>query len=324
MSRRGLGQYSLADALVSRKAKGSEWLEDLEKMIQWPLIDALLSKIHASAEGAPGYPPLAMLKILLLQQWYCLSDEAIEAAVDDRLSFRRFCGLPLDTAAPDHSTIWRFRELLARGGLAETIFEAVNAQIEARGLLVKRGTLIDASIIPAAVKPPRGDTGELSERDPEAGWTRKNDQSTYGYKVHAAIDEESGIVRRAVTTSADLGDALMVPELVMGDEDAVYADKGYDGKAQRAFIAAAGAKDRIMGRAKPGKPMPSWQKWLNRCIGAVRSSVERGFAVMKGPYGLRRMRYLGLARNGTHVHLIAAAMNLRRMRVLVQRQERCA
>ena len=323
MSRRGLGQYSLADALVSRKARGSAWLEDIEKMIQWPLLDALLVKIHANAEGAPGYPPLVMLKILLLQQWHALSDEAIESAVDDRLSFRRFCGLPLDTAAPDHSTIWRFREILARTGLAEKLFEAVNAQIEARGHLVKRGTLIDATIIPAAVKPPRGDTGELSDRDLEAGWTKKNDVSTYGYKVHAAIDEESGIVRRAITTSADLGDALMVPELVLGDEGAVYADKGYDGKAQRAFIESGGAKARIMGKAPKGKPMPHWQKWLNRCIAAVRSSVERGFATLKGPYGLRRMRYLGLARNSTNVHLAATAMNLRRMRVL-QRQARCA
>lgn len=321
MSRRGLGQYSLADALVRQRAKGSAWLEDVSKLIAWSSLDALLKPIHGSAEGAPGYPPLVVFKMLLLQQWHCLSDEGIEAAVDDRLSFRRFCGLPLDQPVPDHSTLWRFRETLGKLGLAEKLFAAVNAQIEARGLMLKTGTLIDASIVAAAVKPPKGDGGELSARDSEAGWTSKNGKSTYGYKIHAAVDEGSGLVRKTVTTSADLHDALMTPELVMGDEQAVYGDKGYDGKAQRECIEAKGVEARLMYKAHRNRPLKPWQTWFNKACASIRSGVERGFATIKCHYGLRRMRYIGLGRNATHVHLIATAMNLKRMLVLTSRRE---
>lgn len=320
MSIKSLSQPSFADAIICRNGKGTQWLEEMTRLISWSSLAALFKGFYTSTEGAPAYPPLVMVKILLLQQWYCLSDEAIEAALDDRLSFRRFCGLPLDTAVPDHSTLWRFRQRLEKAGLGKQLFEEVNRQIEARGMVLKRGTLIDASIIPAAVNGPRGKTGELSDHDPQAGWTKKNGETTYGYKVHAAVDEESGIVRRAEVTSADLHDINMGPALVMGDEQAVYADKGYDSKAFRAHIEAGGAKACVMERAKPKKKPPSWLKWLNHCWGQVRSGVERSFATMKQRYGLWRMRYIGLARNGLHVHLIATAMNLKKMMVLQRRQ----
>jgi transposase, IS5 family len=321
---RELGQVSLADALVSHRGKGSKWLEDVEKMIAWAPLAHLLSKLYRSSEGQPAWPPLVMLKALLLQQWYCLSDEAMEAALDDRLSFRRFCGLPLDMGVPDHSTLWRFRERLHKGGLGEKLFAEVNRQIEAKGLMVKRGTLIDASIVPSAVNGPKGGLGEASERDPEAGWTKKNGESTFGYKVHAAVDEETGLVRKAEVTAADLHDVNMGEALMMGDEQAVYADKGYDSEALREAVKAKGAVPRIMKRKPRGKAEPNWLKWLNRCYGAVRSGVERGFATMKGPYGLTRMAYIGRARNGLKVHLIAMAMNLKKMRVLAHRRETCA
>ena len=117
------------------------------------------------------------MKLLLLQQWYGLSDPGLEEAVDDRLSFRRFAGLPLDESVPDHSTIWRFRQELAAHGLAEALFEEINRQLDARGLIVRQGTLIDATLLQASVKPPSVKEGTVSEHDAEAGWTKKNGKS---------------------------------------------------------------------------------------------------------------------------------------------------
>ena len=132
----------------------------------------------------------------------------LEAAVDDRLSFRRFAGIPLAESVPDHSSVWRFREELSRRGLAERLLAEVNRQLDAKGLILRRGTLIDATILEAAVRPPGGDAGEVAERDPQAGWTKKNGKSRFGYKAHVAVDEGSGIVRAATLTPADVHDSV--------------------------------------------------------------------------------------------------------------------
>ena len=168
MPRRHLLQYSLADSFVKRKEKGSRWLDDIDKVIDWAPVVAVLSKVHSSSVGAPAFPPLPMFNILLPQQWYCLSDEGIEAAVGDRLSFRRFCVFPLDQAVPDHATIWRFRENLGKLGLAEAAFDTLNAKFKHRCLIVKRGTLVDATISSAAAAPPRSKAGVVSEVDRDA------------------------------------------------------------------------------------------------------------------------------------------------------------
>ena len=154
MARRQLQQYSLADSFVKRKAKGSKWLEDIDKMIDWGPIEAVLRKVHTSPVGAPPFPPLPLFKILLLQQWYNLSDEGVEAAVDDRLSFRRFCGFPLDQSIHDHATIWPFREALGKLGLAQAVFDAPHSQLEHSGPFVNCGTTIYDSIMTSPSAPP--------------------------------------------------------------------------------------------------------------------------------------------------------------------------
>src|SRR5512147_871111 len=132
MARRDLRQVSFADGLVNQRAGRNSWMDEIDKLIDWS----------------------AVVKLLLLQQWYGLSDPGLEEAVDDRLSFRRFAGLPLDESVPDHSTIWRFRQELAAHRLAEALFEEINRQLDARGLIVRQGTLIDATLLQASVKPP--------------------------------------------------------------------------------------------------------------------------------------------------------------------------
>ena len=312
MARRDFRQLGLADSIVRRRGKKSEWLDRLDTVLDWPALETIVAGIYASREGGLAYPLLTYVKLLLLQQWYGLSDEGLEAAVDDRLSFRRFAGIPLAESVPDHSSIWRFREQLARHGLAEKLLAEVNRQLDARGLILRRGTLIDATILEAAVRPPAGDAGEVSGHDPQAGWTKKNGRSRFGYKAHVAVDEGSGLVREVVMTPADVHDSVMGDGLVQGDEDAVYADKAYDDAARRKRLRKQGIEPRIMYQARRNRPLRPWQVAFNRAVAPIRAGVERLFATMKRAYGYRRVRYLGLARNDVQLQVLCSAIDLRR------------
>ena len=312
MARRDLRQFGLADGLIQRRGKKTAWLDRLDAAIDWAAVETIVAGIYASREGGLAYPLLTYLKLLLLQQWYDLSDEGLEAAVDDRLSFRRFAGIPLAESVPDHSSLWRLREQLARRGLAERVLAEINRQLDTKGLILRKGTLIDASIIEAAVKPPTGDAGEVSPHDPDAGWTKKNGKSRFGYKAHVAVDQDSALVRQAVMTPADVHDSVQADDLVQGDEDAVYADKAYDDAARRERLKARGIAPRIMYKAKRNKPLKPWQVWFNKAAAPIRAGVERVFGTMKRVYGYRRVRYRGLARNNVQLQLLGTALNLRR------------
>jgi transposase, IS5 family len=312
MARRDFRQFGLADSIVQRRGKKTAWLERLDAAIDWAAVETIVGGIYASREGGPAYPLLTYVKLLLLQQWYGLSDEGLEAAVDDRLSFRRFAGIPLAESVPDHSSIWRCREELARRDLAARLLAEVNRQLDAKGLILRRGTLIDATILEAAVRPPTGDAGEVSERDPQAGWTKKNGESRFGYKAHVAVDEGSGIVREAVMTPADVHDSVKGDDLVQGDEAAVYADKAYDSEERRTGLRERGIEPRIMYQARRNRPLKPWQAAFNKAVAPIRAGVERLFATMKRAYGHRRVRYLGLARNDVQLQALCAAINLRR------------
>lgn len=318
MSRRCFSQPSLADAFVRAYSRGGGFLEEISKTFEWSSFAVLFAQINGAVNGAPGYPPLVMFKIVLLQQWYNLSDPAAEEAVRDRLSFRRFCGIPLDCETPDHSSIWRFRQTIEKLGLAEQLLAEVNRQLDARGLIVKRGTLVDATIIEAAVKPPPHADGQVNASDPDASFTVKNDQTYFGYKAHLAVDEESGVVRQAEMTAADLHDSQRGEAMIQGDEEAYYADKAYDSKALRLKLASLGIEDGIAYKARRNKPLVDWQKWFNTTAASVRCGVERANATMKRWYGMARVRYLGLARNNCHLQFVACAMNMRRALVLMR------
>jgi len=160
--------------------------------------------------------------------------------------------------------------------------------------------------------PPGGDAGEVSPRDPQAGWTKKNGRSRFGYKAHAAVDEGSGLVREAVMTLADVHDSVPADGLVQGDEQAVYADKAYDDTARRKRLKAQGIEPRIMYQARRNRPLKPWQTAFNKAVAPIRAGVERLFATMKRAYGYRRVRYLGLARNDVQLQTMCAAINMRR------------
>jgi len=261
---------------------------------------------------------MKMFKIILLQQWYTLSDPGAEEAVRDRLSFRRFCGLPLDQETPDHASIWRFRQIVDQLGLAQALLVEANRQLDARGLIVKSGTLVDATLIAAAVRRPY-EGGGVNPRDPDARFAVKRGKTYFGYKAHLAVDEGSGLVRQAEMTSANVHDGRLAEMLIQGDEQGLFADKAYDSRAFRETLKRRGISDGVAWRVKhPRHPLQTWQIWVNAWAASIRSGVERANATMKRWYGMGRVRYLGLPRNACHLQFVALAMNMKRALVLMR------
>jgi len=312
---RQTGRPSFAEEWIPEELGRNGTLERIDAVLDWERIGAVVAGVHAAPEGRPAYPPLTMLKVMLLQQWYDASDPAMEEALRDRISFRRFAGLGWEDGTPDHSTISRFRKQLTDRGLAERAFDEVGRQLEERGLLVKQGTLVDATIIEAqARRPPisRG-PGADSETDRDAAWTRKGGGAHFGYQAHIAMDGGSGLLRKALLTPANVNESEVADRLLSGDERALYADKAYESKARRARLRSLGVKDRIMHRShKNQRALPHWQRRRNALIARVRAPVEQVFGTLKRGYGYRRVRYMGLERNATELWLKCTAYNLRR------------
>jgi transposase, IS5 family len=202
---------------------------------------------------------------------------------------------------------------LSAGLLAE-----VNRQLDRLGFVVKRGTLVDATLIAGAVRRPY-EGGGVNPRDPDARFSRKREKTYFGYKAHVAVDEESGLVRQAEMTSANVHDSRLGEALIQGDEQGFFADRAYDSQALREALDRRGLVDGIAWKVKHRRyPLEPWQKLHNAWATSVRSGVERAFATMKRWYGMGRVRYLGLARNACHLQFIAMAMNMKRGLVLMR------
>lgn len=314
-----MNQSSFVDVLLPAGLGRNHRLERITELIDWAPIERLVRTVRCGEVGRPPYSALSMFKALLLQQWYGLSDPGLEEALLDRVSFRRFCGLALDGATPDETTLCRFRNALKEARLGDELFGAIMAQLERAGFIVKKGTLIDATLIESAVRrPPSGSTPKdiesRSPHDPEANWTRRGDSRRlfFGYKAHIGVDRGSGLVRSRILTPAKTYESEVADRLILGDEKAVYADKAYEKKARRAALKARGIKDRIQHRRHKHQPvLPHWQTVHNKLIGRVRSAIERTFAQLKGRYRMRRMRYRGLTANALHLDLVLIAFNLR-------------
>jgi IS5 family transposase len=255
-----------------------------------------------------------MLKALLLQQWYRLSDADLEEAINDRVSFRKFLELSLEAASPDHTTLCRFRNRLLADGLSEKLFAEFERQLDGRGLLLKRGTMIDASLVETPHRPGARD-GSRSAVDGDAAMTaRKGQRGThYGYKIHAGVDCTSRLIRRVLVTPANINDTTPADQLVCGDEKAVYADKAYAKRARTAWLRGLRIKARIMHKSwGGGRALTIWQMRHNALIKPIRAEVEGVFATLKRWMGLQRVRYRGLIKNHSHFNLLAMAYNMKR------------
>ena len=315
MARRDYRQFSMVDALLGsgrRKQARLDRLRKIHELIAWDTIDALLAAINSAHKGADGYPPLCLFKALLLSIWYNLSDAKLEEALADRLSFRKFCCFPLDAQTPDETTFVRFRKTLRERKLFDDLFAAIGQQLDKKGLFVKQGTLIDATIVEADAKRPPVSEGEISTIDPDAGFTKKNGESYFGYKMHVGVDEGSTLIRQVEGTTADINDCLVFKGLVSGDEAFVCADKAYGSQDHRTWLLENSIADRLMYKAQKNKPLVHWQVWFNKSVAIIRSGVERIFGVGKRSYGLGRARYRGIERVRGHFFMIAMAYNLRR------------
>jgi len=312
----GLGFGDLAAERLKRETD----LDRIASLLNWGPLSYRLEKQCRKLDGRPPFPPLAMFRALLLAQWYGLSDRDLEDALCDRLSFRRFIGLGMEQATPDHSTLCRFRERLNETGLTGKLLELVNSQLEAKGLMLKRGTLIDATIVEsAAAKPLLG--SEPGERlDPDAAFLKREGKagSSYGYKAHVAVDQGSLLVRTAKLTPANVAETVVADELIIANKDggAIYADKAYDTHRRRELLRELGLADGIMHRPNKHHALTLRQRRRNAALSRLRSRVETVFAVLKRIYGFRRTRYLGLIRNQLQLTLLAICFNLRRMLVL--------
>jgi transposase, IS5 family len=314
--RRELGQLSLADGVIEAGAGRNRQLEKIAALVDWAGFERLLGEVYAAPVGRPSYGPLVLLRCLLLQQWYRLSDPGLEEALSDRLSFRRFVGLALADPVPDHSTLSRFRSELVRRGLSAPLLAELNRQLDQRGLIVKQGTLIDASLVEADGRRPRKGEPVEGRSDRDATWNAMPEKPLFGYKAHVAVDQSSGLVRRAILTPANVSDKTPFLDLVQGDERMVYADRGYESRWYRERLAEQGIADGVMRCDFQRRRLMPAEHARNRALSKVRAPVERSFAILKRWYGYRRVRYRSLLRNALQLQLLACAMNLRRALVL--------
>jgi len=241
----------------------------------------------------------------------------METALADRLSFMAFAGLALGDPTPDHSTIWRFREKLGAHGLIDKLLAEANRQIEAAGLMVRQGTLIDATLVTSAARRPRMDEGKISPTDKEArfGTTNERGRFAFGYKMHVAVDAGSGLVRDMKVTPANVQDVSVAPQLLEQAAGTVYADRGYDSDGLRAALSRRGLGDGLM-RRRRGQPLTEAEIARNHELSLVRRAVESLFGTMKRSYRMGRMRAFTQLRNATDLTLFCLAFNLRRWRVL--------
>lgn len=317
MAWKNLTQTSFADALVCTHAALEE-LDDVHNLINWSRLEQLLSQIHTKRCGEKAWPPLMMFKALLLQAWYGLSDPALEKQLARDLLFRRFVDISLSENVPDHSTFWRFRNLLEADGLYETLLEEINQQFAQKGLLIRCGevSIIDASVIEAKQNRPGKGKDGTNTQDPEAAYNVKSGsdgklKTTYGFKAHINV-EEDGFIKTYDYSAGNLHDSNVFESLFTGNEEAVYADSAYQSKAHKKRIKEKGICNRVLERAYRNKPLSEAQKQRNRMNAGVRCTVERVFGILKLHYGMAKARYLGQARNRARFGLLCLAYNMKR------------
>lgn len=302
MAHRSIGQERFGFA---GRMRSTSSLDTLAALIDWSQVAALLDQLYPAAKGEPAWPPLAMFKALLLSIWYDLSDVKLAEALDDRASFRRFCGFSGAEATPERTAFVRFRRLLVAHQLDRSLFETVTAQLKSKAVTVKTGTLVDATIIASA-----------SEDDDDARWVKhKGKRAVHGFKAHVGADADTALVEEVSVTSANINDGKAGPEALPDNPGEVFADSAYRGNHFRDAVRAKGGIPRIVATGVWARTEEEAQAWLhqwNQPIHRVRGRIEKIFGTWKRCYGLRRMRWRGLAKAAAQVHLTAIAYNLKR------------
>ena len=287
------------------------FLGEMDRVVPWTEMVALIEPHYPKAgSGRRPMPLLAMLRIHCLQQWYNLSDPAMEEWLYAVTPMRCFAGLELgEDAIPDETTILNFRRLLERHSLQEQIFALIRGQLEAKGLLLKEATIVDATIIAA----PSSTKNEKRERDPEMKSTKKGNQWHFGMKVHSGTDK-GGMVHSLAVTDASVHDSQKLDDLLHGEEKAVYGDKAYASAARAAAAKARGVRWRVSKKAARGRVLSEREEAFNKRHNKVRAMVEHPFLVVKRLWGHAKVRYRGLQKNAAQMFLLFSLTNLYRAR----------
>ena len=340
-------QLSFSAIALSKRKLKSQFFDQINILLEWNAIEKEILRYYSkgfSVDGRPSYSGLLLFKMSLLQTWYGLSDYEVEEKVNDSLSFMQFVGLTIEDDVPDHSVLSRFRTELTKKNAYEKLMNLINKQLEEKGILLKKGAIVDASITDSPRKPRGKKEYEIVEDrkeeeatsqseaskeatlkpvivktqshvDTQAAWIKKAGKLRYGYKKHVATDEQ-GLVRAIITTSANESDMNHLEDVVakagLEKGSRVRADKGYSSKDNRKYLKEKGLKDGIMHKALKNKPLTNHQARFNKLVSKVRYKVERTFGSITRWFKASIARYVGQAKTHTQHLMEAIAYNLYR------------
>ena len=306
----------LSDELAQVRTKKKEFLSQIERIVPWGEWLTLIRPCYY--KGERGNKPCdleRMLRIYLLQNLYDLADEATVAEVIDSRAFSEFCGVDSSNQVPDGDTLGRFRNLLIRNGLQEKLFRQVVELLQQRGLILKKGTIVDSTIIAA----PSSTKNQEKQRDPDAHQVKKGNTWHFGYKAHVGVDKDTGLVHTVEVTGANTHDVVMTSRLLTGDEESVYGDSGYLGADKREDSIRRNRQGRSI-RYRINRRPSQIRKKPTRAQGqlkrreheksSIRAKVEHVFAVVKGRFRYRKTRYRGLRKQAAKLNMLFALANL--------------
>ena len=297
---------SLAYDNKKKKTRREIFLQEMDKVIPWKLLTKPIKKHYPKdGNGRRPYPLETMLRIYFMQQWYQLSDPAMEDSLYDIESVRRFAGLDLEQAIPDETTVLNFRRLLEKHNLTTRLFEQVAGYLEDNGLLLNAGTIVDATIVNA----PSSTKNQEKQRDVEMKQAKKGNQWFFGMKAHVGTDTQ-GRAHSVVVTDASVHDSQILDDLLHGEEEVLYGDKAYADEKKKQDFEAEGKTWRINRRAKRGKKLNIADRSFNKKSNRTRAKVEHLFGVIKNLWNYRKVRYKGLSKNAAQVFSLMALANL--------------
>lgn len=306
----------LAIAQYKKKLRCEKFLEEMNTVIPWEEFMKIIKPHYEQTNiGRRRKDVKVMLKIYFLQQWYNLSDPGAEEAIYDRNSFQKFLRLDLlsSETIPDETTILNFRHLLEKHELQKEFFETVKKILKEKGVIMKEGTSVDATIISA----PSSTKNIEGKRDPEMKSTKKGNNWYFGMKAHIGIESKTGFVHSLETTSANIHDRTMMEKLLHGEEKIIFGDKGYYKEGTKTEMRNQGIFCGILDRAKRGTKLSNKQKKRNKKFSSVRSLVEHPFRVLKVQWNFTKVRYKGLFKNTMQIFSLFALINLYRVRKML-------
>jgi len=295
----------------SNKNRKQKFLEEMEGSLPWGTLFALCRKHYSDAKiGRPKTDIELLLKVYFLQQWYNLGDPTVEAEIHDSIAFRRFLGIDLIENIPDESTICRFRHFLEEHRLPEKFFRRTAGILEEKGLILKRGTIVDATIVKASSSTKNKD----KKRDPEMSSTKKNNNYHFGMKQHIGVDLDSGLIHTIEATTAKTSDIKKLEDCLHGEEKIISGDKAYGTQERKREMRKEGKTYLITDKATCVKKLSRSQKKRNRKISSVRAKVEHPFGVIKNLWQHRNVRYKTLFKNSMQWNTLAMLCNFYKLR----------